>query len=114
MIVIEHNLDVIKTADWVIDMGPEGGNGGGLVIAEGTPEEVAGVPASHTGKFLRDILGADRISDAAPVRGRRARRRPRRRCRGEGRAAKKTASQAEVGGEEDGDGQEGDSRARKA
>ena len=67
VIVIEHNLDVIKTADWVVDMGPEGGNGGGLVVAEGTPEEVAGVPTSHTGKFLRDILGADRISDAAAV-----------------------------------------------
>ncbi|ALO07579.1 Excinuclease ABC subunit A [Streptomyces venezuelae] len=64
VIVIEHNLDVIKTADWVIDMGPEGGSGGGLVIAEGTPEEVASVPASHTGKFLREILDADRISDA--------------------------------------------------
>ncbi|MFE5831978.1 excinuclease ABC subunit UvrA [Streptomyces sp. NPDC056488] len=65
VIVIEHNLDVIKTADWVVDMGPEGGSGGGLVVAEGTPEEVASVPTSHTGKFLREILGADRISDAA-------------------------------------------------
>ncbi|MBW8820304.1 MAG: excinuclease ABC subunit UvrA [Streptomyces sp.] len=68
VIVIEHNLDVIKTADWVVDMGPEGGAGGGLVVAEGTPEEVAGVPASHTGKFLREILGADRISDGAAVK----------------------------------------------
>jgi excinuclease ABC subunit A len=68
VIVIEHNLDVIKTADWVVDMGPEGGAGGGLVVAEGTPEEVAGVPASHTGKFLREILGADRISDAETVK----------------------------------------------
>jgi len=65
VIVIEHNLDVIKTADWVVDMGPEGGSGGGLVVAEGTPEQIAGVPASHTGKFLRDVLGAERISDAA-------------------------------------------------
>ncbi|MFF4868969.1 excinuclease ABC subunit UvrA [Streptomyces sp. NPDC000961] len=65
VIVIEHNLDVIKTADWVVDMGPEGGSGGGVVVAEGTPEEVASVPASHTGKFLREVLGADRISDAA-------------------------------------------------
>src|SRR5690606_1275148 len=64
VIVIEHNLDVIKTADWIVDMGPEGGAGGGLVVAEGTPEQVAAVPASHTGKFLREILGADRISDA--------------------------------------------------
>ncbi|MFH9227923.1 excinuclease ABC subunit UvrA [Streptomyces lydicus] len=68
VIVIEHNLDVIKTADWVIDMGPEGGNGGGLVIAEGSPEDIASIPASHTGKFLREILG-DRVSDAATVAG---------------------------------------------
>ncbi len=69
VIVIEHNLDVIKTADWVVDLGPEGGSGGGLVVAEGQPEEVAAVPASHTGKFLRDILG-DRVSDSPPVRKR--------------------------------------------
>ncbi len=56
VIVIEHNLDVIKTADWVIDMGPEGGDGGGLVIAAGTPEQVALVEGSHTGCFLRAIL----------------------------------------------------------
>lgn len=72
VIVIEHNLDVVKTADWVVDMGPEGGYGGGLVVAEGTPEQVASVGASHTGKFLRDILGADRVLDgagaAAPVK----------------------------------------------
>ncbi|WP_084126409.1 excinuclease ABC subunit UvrA [Demequina sp. NBRC 110054] len=57
VIVIEHNLDVIKSADWVIDMGPEGGSGGGIVVAEGTPEEVADVEASHTGRFLAEILG---------------------------------------------------------
>ena len=56
VIVIEHNLDVIKTADWMIDMGPEGGNGGGLVVAEGTPEEVAAHPDSHTGAFLEPLL----------------------------------------------------------
>ena len=56
VIVIEHNLDVIKTADWVVDMGPEGGSGGGTVVAEGTPEQVAAVPASHTGVFLKDVL----------------------------------------------------------
>ncbi len=56
VIVIEHNLDVIKSADWVIDLGPEGGNGGGLLVAEGTPEEVAAVPESHTGRFLADLL----------------------------------------------------------
>ena len=56
VLVIEHNLDVIKTADWVIDMGPEGGSRGGLVIAEGTPEEVAADPASYTGQFLAPLL----------------------------------------------------------
>jgi len=57
MVVIEHNLDVIKTADWVIDLGPEGGSGGGQIIAQGTPEEVAEVQASHTGRFLKPMLG---------------------------------------------------------
>jgi excinuclease ABC subunit A len=57
VLVIEHNLDVIKTADWIIDMGPEGGSGGGQVIAEGPPEHVAGVPGSHTGQFLAPLLG---------------------------------------------------------
>ena len=56
VIVIEHNLDVIKTADWVIDMGPEGGSGGGMVVAEGTPEDIAASPDSHTGTFLRPVL----------------------------------------------------------
>ncbi len=56
VVVIEHNLDVIKSADWVIDLGPEGGEGGGKVIAVGTPEDVAEVPESYTGKFLRDVL----------------------------------------------------------
>lgn len=56
VVVIEHNLDVIKAADWVIDMGPEGGSGGGTVVAEGTPEQVASVAGSHTGSFLRDLL----------------------------------------------------------
>ncbi|MDV3221227.1 excinuclease ABC subunit UvrA [Intrasporangium sp.] len=56
VIVIEHNLDVIKNADWIIDLGPEGGSGGGQVIAEGTPEDVALVEGSHTGRFLRPIL----------------------------------------------------------
>jgi excinuclease ABC subunit A len=55
--VIEHNLDVIKTANWLIDMGPEGGDGVGLVVAEGTPEQVAQVEASYTGKYLRRVLG---------------------------------------------------------
>jgi excinuclease ABC subunit A len=56
VVVIEHNLDVIKTADWLIDMGPEGGAGGGTVVATGTPETVAADPASHTGAYLRTHL----------------------------------------------------------
>ncbi len=60
VLVIEHNLDVIKTADWIIDMGPEGGSGGGTVVAEGTPEDVAANPHSHTGVFLREILAGQR------------------------------------------------------
>jgi excinuclease ABC subunit A len=64
VIVIEHNLDVIKNADWVVDLGPEGGDGGGRVVAEGTPEEVADVPASHTGKFLAESFGALASEDA--------------------------------------------------
>ncbi|MGW3039424.1 excinuclease ABC subunit UvrA [Kitasatospora sp. NPDC001159] len=77
VIVIEHNLDVIKTADWIVDMGPEGGSGGGTVVAEGTPEQIAAVPESHTGKFLRDILPGD-FADApvAPP----AKRAPRKRA----------------------------------
>jgi excinuclease ABC subunit A len=59
VIVIEHNLDVIKSSDWLIDMGPEGGHRGGMVLAMGTPEEVAEVPESHTGRFLRPMLGLE-------------------------------------------------------
>jgi excinuclease ABC subunit A len=56
VVVIEHNLDVIKTADWVIDLGPEGGDGGGEIVALGTPEELAAHPESYTGKFLNAVL----------------------------------------------------------
>ncbi|WP_375457960.1 excinuclease ABC subunit UvrA [uncultured Enterovirga sp.] len=56
VVVIEHNLEVIKTADWVIDMGPEGGDGGGAIVAQGTPEDIAASGASHTGRFLREVL----------------------------------------------------------
>jgi excinuclease ABC subunit A len=65
VIVIEHNLDVIKTADWIVDMGPEGGSGGGTVVAEGSPETVARISDSHTGGFLREVLGG-RVKPAAP------------------------------------------------
>lgn len=61
VLVIEHNLDVIKNADWVVDMGPEGGSGGGTVVAEGTPEHVATVPASHTGRFLAELLTPEQV-----------------------------------------------------
>jgi excinuclease ABC subunit A len=71
VIVIEHNLDVIKSADWLIDMGPEGGSGGGQVVTEGTPEEVADVPESHTGRFLRPFLA---LPETAAKPARRARR----------------------------------------
>ena len=54
--MIEHNLDVIKTADWIVDLGPEGGDGGGEIVAAGTPEELAEHSISHTGKFLKEML----------------------------------------------------------
>jgi excinuclease ABC subunit A len=56
VVVIEHNLEVIKTADWVLDLGPEGGDGGGEIVAQGTPEEVVREPRSHTGRFLKELL----------------------------------------------------------
>ena len=57
LVVIEHNLDVIKRADWIIDLGPEGGDNGGTIVASGTPEDVARNPSSHTGRYLRPLLG---------------------------------------------------------
>ena len=56
MVIIEHNLDVVKSADWIIDMGPEGGAGGGQIIAEGTPEKIAANAKSWTGKYLKTVL----------------------------------------------------------
>jgi excinuclease ABC subunit A len=67
VIVIEHNLDVIKNADWIVDMGPEGGNGGGRVVAEGTPEQVAEVEDSHTGRFLAPILARSARTPQRPT-----------------------------------------------
>lgn len=61
VLVIEHNLDVIKTADWVIDLGPEGGDEGGRILATGTPEDVAKVPSSSTGQYLRPVLAERKI-----------------------------------------------------
>jgi excinuclease ABC subunit A len=68
VIVIEHNLDVIKTADWVVDLGPEGGDGGGRIVATGTPEAVAAHPASHTGRYLKSALERARSEPQAPAR----------------------------------------------
>jgi excinuclease ABC subunit A len=70
VVVIEHNLDVIKTADWIVDLGPEGGAGGGRIVAAGAPEDVVKVPASHTGRYLKPVLeteAARRGKDAPPV-----------------------------------------------
>ena len=74
VLVIEHNLDVIKTADWLIDMGPEGGSRGGMVVAEGTPEDVAASPACYTGQFLKPLLEGREAEQPKPVR--RARKAP--------------------------------------
>ena len=69
VLVIEHNLDVIKTADWIVDLGPEGGDQGGKVVAVGTPEEVAANPDSHTGRFLAEVLGSLPFTTAGAARG---------------------------------------------
>jgi excinuclease ABC subunit A len=65
VVIIEHNLDVIKSADYVIDLGPEGGEGGGRIIARGTPEEVARSRESFTGRFLADVLRSSRVQAAS-------------------------------------------------
>jgi excinuclease ABC subunit A len=121
VIVIEHNLDVIKTADWIIDMGPQGGHRGGLVLAAGSPEELAEVAESHTGQFLRHVLhltgeptGSDEaLARAAKANGATAPRQPTKRASGRaagngqvatkttapagnGRAAKKTTAAADA------------------
>jgi excinuclease ABC subunit A len=69
VVVIEHNLEVVKTADWVIDMGPEGGDGGGVIVAQGRPEDIAASESSHTGRFLREVLarrplGGEKVAKA--------------------------------------------------
>ena len=70
VVVIEHNLDVIKTADWIVDLGPEGGDGGGTIVAQGTPEAVAAVEASHTGRYLRRVLAPPSTAPARKARAR--------------------------------------------
>jgi excinuclease ABC subunit A len=72
ILVIEHNLEVIKTADWIIDMGPEGGDGGGRIVAEGTPEDIAASPDSHTGRFLKPLVAELRAVEKVKPRRRRA------------------------------------------
>ena len=89
VVVIEHNLDVIKTADWVIDLGPEGGSGGGAVVAAGAPEEIAEVPHSYTGQFLRQVL---KLDDRAAGGGQAAARA--RAANGNGRATRKRVAAA--------------------
>jgi excinuclease ABC subunit A len=69
VVVIEHNLDVIKTADWVIDLGPEGGDGGGRIVAQGTPEQVATNKESHTGAVLRQALTNTNVRTIIPAHG---------------------------------------------
>ena len=66
-VVIEHNLDVIKTADWLLDFGPEGGDGGGEIVAVGTPEQVAANPKSWTGKYLKDMLARHKTRQLEPA-----------------------------------------------
>ena len=66
-VVIEHNLDVIKTADWILDFGPEGGDGGGEIVAKGTPEQVAANPASWTGKYLKEMLARHKTRQLEPA-----------------------------------------------
>jgi excinuclease ABC subunit A len=71
MLVIEHNLDVIKQADWIVDLGPEGGEAGGEIVAVGAPEEVALVPGSFTGQYLRAVLPAQVVSPTKQIGSRR-------------------------------------------
>ena len=95
VVVIEHNLDVLKTADWIIDLGPEGGGGGGRIIAEGPPEEIVKVAASHTGRYLRPVLDAHAARRARDASSGGDRTRPvRTRAQGVGRlcSAKKVGS----------------------
>jgi excinuclease ABC subunit A len=74
VVVIEHNLEVIKTADWILDLGPEGGDGGGRIVAEGTPEQVAVTLGSHTGRFLAPMLARHAAAPAPAEMPKRARK----------------------------------------
>ncbi len=93
VVVIEHNLDVIKTADWIVDLGPEGGAGGGCIVATGTPEHVAADPASHTGRYLGKLLAEATATATTPAAATTPAPRPARRARtGRGKAADPSAS----------------------
>ena len=70
VIVIEHNLDVVKCADWVVDLGPEGGAGGGTLVAKGTPEQLARSKGSYTGHYLKQIVGTRRVAEAEALSAR--------------------------------------------
>ncbi len=106
VMVIEHNLDVIKTADWLIDLGPEGGNKGGLVVAEGTPEHVASVPESYTGQFLAPVLRGRAVrqgeatavaaATAAPARAKTTVKRPAKKAAAKKTTAKKATTKRAV------------------
>jgi excinuclease ABC subunit A len=74
VVVIEHNLDVIACSDWVVDLGPEGGERGGKLVAQGTPEQVAEVEASHTGHYLREILSGTAKKPSAGAKGKQGRK----------------------------------------
>jgi excinuclease ABC subunit A len=91
VLVIEHNLDVIKTADWIIDLGPDGGRRGGTLVAEGTPEEVAANPASYTGEFLAEILEGRAAKPSAKQQAAAAKQAPAKKT-----AAKKTVAKKAV------------------
>jgi excinuclease ABC subunit A len=67
VVVIEHNLEVIKTADWIVDLGPEGGDKGGEIVAEGTPEDVANEPRSYTGHYLKEVLAKSERAASGPA-----------------------------------------------
>jgi len=71
-VVIEHNLEVIKTADWIVDLGPEGGDGGGKIVGQGTPEDVAKVARSYTGQYLKTLLKGRTAEKTAPAKKLRA------------------------------------------
>ncbi|HWD84081.1 MAG TPA: excinuclease ABC subunit A, partial [Kribbella sp.] len=95
VLVIEHNLDVIKTADWLIDLGPDGGRRGGTLVAEGTPEEVAANPASYTGQFLAEILAgraAKPSAKQAAAKALPAKKAPAKKATAKKTVAKKTAA----------------------